>query len=76
MFRNNRFGWWGLIALICSAALFRVLQIVSGNVPVETAWVRVWATTVVALPDDPKPLHSDPRFQGLLDQIKKQRFNG
>lgn len=27
-----------------------MLQFVSVNVPVETLWTRVWATTVVALP--------------------------
>jgi hypothetical protein len=50
MFRDNHFGCLGLIALICTPALFHVLQIVSVNVPVETLWTRVWATTVVALP--------------------------
>jgi hypothetical protein len=50
MFRGNRSGWMGLFALLLSPALFRLVQIKSVNVPVNTLLIRVSLFLVAALP--------------------------
>jgi uncharacterized membrane protein len=48
--RERPLGCLSLLVLICSPALFRMVQVLSVNVPVTAWWIRVSVFIVVALP--------------------------